>query len=183
VSAPAIAASEIERLLTFEVSTVLYALPIAEVHEVVEVRKICCVPTIPRACVGILNWNGDALPVVAARLLLEPASRDEHDASEGIDADQPTGLWGLDGQSGADASTGSNLDVSHVLIVSGRDDEPARLALPVDRVLGLVDGPHRRRGGRRLIVERRPLEGRVVNVLDPRRLVEGAAEVIGRLVA
>jgi chemotaxis signal transduction protein len=175
VSAPTIAASDIERLLTFEVSEVLYALPIAEVHEVVEVRKICCVPTIPRPCVGIMNWNGDALPVVAAQLLLEPASRDERDGSEEIDVDQPTGLWGLDGESGADAR--------HVLIVSGRDDEPARLALPIDHVLGLVDGPRRRRGGRRLIVERRPLEGRVVNVLDPRRLVEGAAEVIGRLVA
>ena len=182
MSAPAIAASDVERLLTFEVSSAIYALPIAEVHEVVEVRKICCVPTIPGAYVGIMNWHGDALPVVAANLLLEP-ELEEHGEPEEIDADSPAGLRGLYATSGAGGSVGSNVDVGHVLIVSGRDDEPARLALPVDHVLGLVDGPHRRRGGRRLIVERRPLEGRVVNVLDPRRLVEGAAEVIGRLVA
>ena len=77
--------------------------------------------------------------------------------------------------------TGSPPSVEAQRVDPPRVDE--MLALPVDHVLGLVDGPHRRRGGRRLIVERRPLEGRVVNVLDPRRLVEGAAEVIGRLVA
>jgi hypothetical protein len=68
-----------------------------------------------------------------------------------------------------------------VLVVSRRDDEPAQLGLPIDRVIGLVDGSRRHRGGGRLIVERRPVEGRVVSVLDPRRLVERAMEVIGRV--
>ena len=67
---------------------------------------------------------------------------------------------------------------AHVLVVSSRDDEPAQLGLPIDRVIGLVDGPRTRRGGRRLIVERRPVEGRVVSVLDPVRLVERATEII-----
>ena len=182
MTAPAVAAADVERLLTFEVSSAIYALPIAEVHEVVEVRRICCVPTIPRPSVGIMNWHGDALPVVAAKLLLEPAAREEHERPEEVEGDVDAEA-GLDAGSETSATTISSLGAGHVLIVSGRDDEPARLALPVDHVLGLVDGPHRRRGGGRLIVERRPLEGRVVNVLDPRRLVALATEMIGRLVA
>jgi hypothetical protein len=63
-------------------------------------------------------------------------------------------------------------------VVSARDDELAQLGFPIDRVIGLVDGPRRRRGGGRLVVERRPVEGRVVSVLDPHRLVERAIQVI-----
>jgi chemotaxis signal transduction protein len=182
VSAAAVPASDAERFLTFEVAATIYALPIAEVHEVVEVRRICCVPTIPRSNVGVMNWHGDALPVVAAKLLLEPGDPEDAElAEEEIDAEAMPER--VEGEFGADAVMTSSDGGGHVLIVSSNDDEPARLALPVDRVLGLVDGPRRRRGGGGLIVERRPVDGRVVNVLDPRRLVVRAIEVIGRHVA
>jgi hypothetical protein len=72
----------------------------------------------------------------------------------------------------------STLAGRHVLVVSARDDEPAQLGIPIDRVIGLVDGPRCPRGVGRLVVERRPVEGRVVSVLDPCRLVERAIEVI-----
>ena len=82
---------------------------------------------------------------------------------ESTDADEPAADDGLVG--------------APVLIVSARDDEPAQLGLPIDRVIGLIDGEPGRGGGQ-LVVERRPVEGRVVNVLDPRRLVTRAHEVI-----
>ena len=70
----------------------------------------------------------------------------------------------------------------HVLVVSDRGDESARLGLPVDRVLGLVDGlprsPSRDEAPGELVVERRPVEGRLVNVLDARALVARAQRVI-----
>ena len=182
MSAAVVPASDEERFLTFEVSATIYALPIAEVHEVVEVRRICCVPTIPRLNVGVMNWHGDALPVVAAKLLLERSDPEDAElAEEEIDAEVAPER--VEEEFGADAVMTSSDGGGHVLIVSSNDDEPARLALPVDRVLGLVDGPRRRHGGGRLIVERRPVEGRVVNVLDPRLLVVRATEVIGRYVA
>ncbi len=64
------------RLLTFEVSGALFALPISEVLEVVEALGVSCVPTLPRECGGVMNWHGEALPVVASHLLLggEPSS-------------------------------------------------------------------------------------------------------------
>lgn len=158
-----------ERLLTFEYAQAMYALPIAEVHEVAEAQRICCVPTIPVDEVGVMNWHGDALPVVSAGLLLGAV---EDDADAEIDAPE-----------GAVPEPRPPVRVNHVLVVSARDDEPARLGLPIDRVLGLVDGPRRRRGGQELVVERRPLEGRVVNVLCPRMLVARATEVIGRQLA
>ncbi len=47
-----------------------------------------------------------------------------------------------------------------------------------DGSTGLVDGSRCRQVAGRLILERRPVEGRVVSVLDPRRLIERATEVI-----
>jgi len=152
----AVPSADTERLLTFEYAQAMYALPIAEVHEVAEAKRICCVPTIPFEQVGVMNWHGEALPVVAVGLLLERAP---------------------------EAAAHGAAPANHVLVVSGRGDEPARLGLPVDRVLGLIDGPSRHRSGEDLVVERRPLEGRVVHVLCPRVLVARAAEVIGRQVA
>ena len=169
MNTPSFPAVDAERLLTFELAQAVYALPIAEVHEVAEVRRICCVPTISREWVGVMNWHGDALPVVATELLLR-------DDEAGQDGEREP-----DGAVGASQTGPSGLARQHVLVVSSRDDEPAQLGLPIDRVIGLVDGVRRRRGGGRLVVERRPVEGRVVSVLDPRRLVERAKQVIGRV--
>lgn len=163
-----IPAADAERLLTFEVSGTVYALPIAEVHEVAESGRICCVPTLSPDQVGVMNWHGGALPVVRAALLL----REDDDAGE----DAPAQAAGPVAPERRSLRAGQ-----HVLVVSGGDDEPAQLGFPIDRVIGLVDGPRRRRGGGRLVVERRPVEGRVVSVLDPRRLVERATQVIERV--
>ena len=164
MSAPPIPAVDRERLLTFEVASSVYAVPIAEVHEVAEAQRICCVPTISPAVVGVMNWHGDALPVVSARLLLQAA--DEEAAPDAATADSEASGHGVVPEAG--------LARQHVLVVSARSDEPAQLGLPIDRVIGLVDGPRCHRGGRRLVVERRPVENRVVSVLDPRRLVARA---------
>jgi chemotaxis signal transduction protein len=174
-------ALDAERLLTFEVQASVYALPIAEVHEVAETNRICCVPTIGRDVIGVMNWHGDALPVVAAPLLLEGADLEAAEAEEEGEAVQGEVPVAADPEDGEPDEAPRGLAESHVLVVSSRDDEPAQLGLPIDRVIGLVDGPRRRRGGGRLIVERRPVEGRVVSVLDPHRLIERATEVIGRV--
>jgi chemotaxis signal transduction protein len=146
-----------DRLLTFEVSGAVYALPISEVLEVVEVGRICCVPTVPLSCGGVMNWHGDALPVVWPGPLLDQGEcRGREDAVD-------------EGAAGSE---------QQVLVLSDRSDDRARVALPIDRVLGLVDGSVRIRHGAELVVERRSVDGRVVSVLDPRRLVARAVEVI-----
>jgi chemotaxis signal transduction protein len=53
-----------------------------------------------------------------------------------------------------------------------------RLGLPVDSVLGLVDGAGGTAHGADAVVERRPIGGRLVNVLDPHRLLMRAVQVI-----
>jgi chemotaxis signal transduction protein len=138
-----------ERLLTFEVDGALYTLPIASVLEVTERGAIVAVPGLPRPCGGVMNWHGDPLPVVVPRLLFD-------DAAE------------LDAEAACE----------HVLVVADRSETGARLGLPVDRVLGLVNGPAVASHGGELVAERCPLDGRIANVLDPRRLVARAAEVI-----
>jgi chemotaxis signal transduction protein len=148
-----------DRLLIFEIADTVYALPISEVLEVAEVGRICCVPTVPTSCGGVVNWHGDALPIVWPRLLFgEPESQECENPPE-------------------EAGSGSG---QQVLVVSDRPDSQARMGLPIDRVIGLVDGSVRMRPGSELVVERRPVNGRVVSVLDPRRLVARATEVIER---
>ena len=137
-----------DRLLTFEVAGTIYALPIGGVIEVAEGGRVTCVPTLPADSAGVMTWHGDALPVVAPRHLF------------------------------ADDAIETRLETEHVLVVSDRDGESARLGMPIDRVFGLVDGAGGRRASGELIVERRRVRGRVVSVLDPGQLVARAEGVI-----
>jgi chemotaxis signal transduction protein len=62
----------------------------------------------------------------------------------------------------------------HLLVLAGDADDPERYGLPVDRVLGLVSGAAAHSRSESPVAERRPHEGRVLNVLDPRRLLARA---------
>jgi chemotaxis signal transduction protein len=70
VSAPTAVASD-ERLLTFEVAGSLYALPIACVVEVAEASALACIPMLTPEMAGVLNFHGDALPVIRREVLLD----------------------------------------------------------------------------------------------------------------
>ena len=150
-----------ERLLTFEVAGAVYALPINSVLEVAEADRLRCVPSLPGGCGGVMNWHGDALPVVTPKLVL---SSEEGDPllGEGLE---------------------SVVSSEHVLVVSDPTGQWARLGVPIDRVLGLVEAKDTPGRGRGLVIERRPVDGRVVSVLDPGQLVARAIEVIERAVA
>jgi chemotaxis signal transduction protein len=71
----------------------------------------------------------------------------------------------------------------HVLVISARGAGAPNLGLPVDRILGLVDGSGATSRDHDPIAERRPLSGRVANVLDAQRLVAKAREVIEQALA
>jgi len=136
------------RLLTFEIGSSLFALPIEGVHEVAEIAELACIPTLPRDVAGVINYRGDALPVVRRERLLEPGAG-------ALDAPQ------------------------HVLVISDRPSSPPCLGLEVDRVLGLVDGqPARAQRGSDPVAERRSHDGRLLQVVDPPRLVARARKVI-----
>jgi chemotaxis signal transduction protein len=70
-----------------------------------------------------------------------------------------------------------------VLVLGSVDGESGRLGVPVDRVFGLMDGDTPRAGGQELVVERRPVRGRVVAFLDARRLLDRAARAINEIPA
>jgi len=65
-----------------------------------------------------------------------------------------------------------------ILVIGGGTGESARLGIPIDRVLGLVDGAAAAMPGAKPIAERRSIQGRVASVLDPDRLVSQARHVI-----
>ena len=65
---------EPERLLTFEIAGHIYALPIDGILEVAEGSEPSVVPTLSAAHAGVMNWHGEALPVVAGQMLLEATS-------------------------------------------------------------------------------------------------------------
>lgn len=66
----------------------------------------------------------------------------------------------------------------HVLVLGAPGGQSGRLGVLVDRVLGLVDAPAGPSASDGLVVERRPLRGRIVAVLDAARLLERAERVI-----
>lgn len=147
MSAPlALAASE-ARLLTFEVGGSLYALPIGCIVEVTEVGALACIPTLSPETAGVLNYHGDALPVLLRSTALDLAEQE---------LPAP----------------------SHVLVLTPRPTGGARLGLFVDRIAGIVNGEGARARGREPVAERRSIDGRVVFVLDPERLVARAGDAI-----
>jgi hypothetical protein len=81
-----------------------------------------------------------------------------------------------------DVDEASLPEPAHVLVVTDRETGGARLGLPVDRIVGLVDGAAAVARGAHPVAERRPIGGRVANVLDPKQLVARAQEVIERSV-
>jgi chemotaxis signal transduction protein len=70
----------------------------------------------------------------------------------------------------------------HLLVLAKSPDDASRYGLPVDGIRGLVDGEGGTALGDDAIVERRPIDGRVVCVLDPKRLLARAMQVIERSV-
>jgi len=136
-----------ERLLTFEVAGDLYAIPIAGVLEVAEVGRLTCIPTLAKRLGGVINFHGDALPVINCASLF-----DVNESELG--------------------------DPGVILVIGGGTGESARLGIPIDRVLGLVDGAAAALPGAKAVAERRSIQGRVASVLDPERLVSQARSVI-----
>ena len=136
-----------DRLLTFEVAGDFYAIPIAGVLEVAEAGRVTCIPTLPTSTGGVINYHGDALPVLNRSSLF-----DVNDSELG--------------------------EPGSILVISERVGESARLGIPIDRVLGLVDGAAAAMSGVKAVAERRSIQGRVASVLDPQRLVSQARDVI-----
>ena len=137
-----------ERLLSFEIQGQLFAMPIAGVLEVADHSERSCIPSVPRAIASVVNYRGDALPVVRREHLLPLEPEGEEASSE------------------------------HVLVLTDARTSTARLGLDVDRVLGFIDGPGARAKGSDPVAERRPEAGRVAHILDPARLIERARNVI-----
>jgi chemotaxis signal transduction protein len=67
---------------------------------------------------------------------------------------------------------------TRLLVLAGDADDPDRYGLPVDRILGLVAGGAAHSHTESPVAERRPHEGRVLNVLDPRRLLARASALV-----
>jgi len=66
----------------------------------------------------------------------------------------------------------------NLLVLAARGAESGRLGIPVDRVIGLADAPAGEPAPDGVVVERRPVRGRIVAVLDAARLLERAERVI-----
>ncbi|MDP6980851.1 MAG: chemotaxis protein CheW [Myxococcota bacterium] len=152
MSAPVSSPPTSQRLMIFEVAGHPFALPISEVLEVVEQSGVRCIPTLSKSTGGVMNWHGEALPVIASHLLLGGDAMPERGADE----------------------------VQPFLVVSDRPDGGRQLGLPIDHVCGLVNGERGRPAGNEVVVERRTLDGRVVSLVNPQRLVAQAEEVIER---
>jgi chemotaxis signal transduction protein len=69
-----------DRLLTFEIGAYFFAVPIGGVHEVAEMVELACIPTLSRDVAGVINYRGDALPVVRRERLFAPVEGAEDES-------------------------------------------------------------------------------------------------------
>ena len=72
---------------------------------------------------------------------------------------------------------------AHVLAVTALPSGGARVGVPVDRIVGFVDGAPATVRGEDPVAERRAVEDRVMFVLDPQRLVARAKDRIEHCLA
>lgn len=72
---------------------------------------------------------------------------------------------------------------ARLLVLAGDADDPERYGLPIDRILGLVAGEAKPALGQNPVAERRPHEGRLMNVIDPRRLLARALQLVDESVS
>ena len=150
------------RLLMFEIGSSLFALPIEGVHEVAEMAELACIPTLPREVAGVINYRGDALPVVRRERLLEPGAgalaAPQHVL---VISDRPSSPPCL------------GLEVDRVLgLVDGAPAQAASFAQRGEAERRPLDGRSEP------VAERRPLDGRMLQVVDAPRLVARARKVI-----
>jgi chemotaxis signal transduction protein len=159
-----------QRLLLFELVGHVYGLPISGILEVFEAGEPCGVPTLPASLAGVMNWHGEALPVVAPGVVVAGGVPGPGDPTRNPDP------------AGAEPVTAR---VQQVLVIADRDSELPKLGLMIDSVLGLVDAAGRVHAGGSspVVVERRSIEGRIVSVLDPRALVARARSAIEDMAA
>jgi purine-binding chemotaxis protein CheW len=124
-----------QRLLTFEIGRELFAMPISGVLEVTETSALACIPTVPREVAGVINYRGDALPVVRRERLLDLA-----------DADLPEPEHVLVITTGSTGTPRLGLNVDRVLGLvdgegpSGRAGHPLVERRPLDgRIASILD--------------------------------------------
>jgi purine-binding chemotaxis protein CheW len=61
---------EIRQLLTFEVDSTPYAVPVERVREIVRIRPITPVPRVPKEVRGVISLRGEIVEVIDLRLRL-----------------------------------------------------------------------------------------------------------------
>ncbi len=140
--------AEDDRLLTFEVAGSVFALPIWGVIEVAEIAELACVPSVPPSVAGVLNYKGDALPVVRRERLLDleagGVSEPEHvlvvtdralgSARLGLDVDRVLGL--VDGSAASAHGSGPVAERRPIDGRVARILDPSRL---IERAQGVIE--------------------------------------------
>jgi chemotaxis signal transduction protein len=137
-----------DRLLTFEIGESLFAMPIAGVLEVAERGVEACVPSVSSSIASVINYRGDALPVVRREQLLELGETQQarpehvlvvtdgptHAARLGLEVDRVLGL--VDGEGAA-----------------SRGSEPVAERRPIDGRLAHILDPTRLVARAREVIE------------------------------
>lgn len=144
--------TEPERVLAFEVAGVAFSLPLADVREVADLADLGPLRAVPTLPRGLAGIANHRGDAVP---VVEPAAL----------LDVPAASPALRCQ---------------ILVLGGSGDEPGRMGLPIDRVLGLAPAPRSRRVAEGIVRSRSILDGRMLLALDGAALLARAEEAIGR---
>ena len=67
---------DLRQLLTFEVDSTPYAVPVERVREIVRIRPITAVPRVPKEVRGVISLRGEIVEVIDLRLRLDLPATD-----------------------------------------------------------------------------------------------------------
>lgn len=146
------AAAHVRQFVTFHVERETYAVPLAEVQEIIRLPAMVDVPLAPPALAGLANLRGSVLPVASLRRLFSLPDRTHDDATRVVVINRGAGHGG--GQGGGHESTsGFVVDRMASVITAEAGEIEGADGLSAGAEADLLAGVIKRTGGMVMIID------------------------------
>ncbi len=146
------ATAHVRQFVTFHVERETYAVPLAEVQEIIRLPAMVDVPLAPPALAGLANLRGSVLPVASLRRLFSLPDRTHDDATRVVVINRGAGQGG--GQGGSHESTsGFVVDRMASVITAETGEIEGADGLSAGAEAELLAGVIKRAGGMVMIID------------------------------
>jgi len=142
------AAASVRQFVTFHVERETYAVPLAEVQEIIRLPEMVEVPLAPRALAGLANLRGSVLPVASLRRLFSLPDRGHDDATRVVVVNRAGGHG-----SGQEITSGFVVDRMASVITAEAGEIEGADGLTASAEADLLSGVIKRSAGMVMIID------------------------------